>query len=113
LYSRTDTKTTAIVSKQYRLISFDLQGNKISELLLGKKGSLTNAKGFFIGQDKRIDVYDYHLDWKSNTANLARQSGQYLTTRDLKKAIIYQITSYQINAMGRINIQETPLYSLQ
>jgi hypothetical protein len=40
LYSRTDTKTTAIVSKQYRLISFDLQGNKISELLLGKKREL-------------------------------------------------------------------------
>ncbi len=113
LYSRTDTRATAIMPKQYHLISFDRHGNKISELLLGKKGSLTNAKGFFIGQDRRIDVYDYHLCWKSNTANMARQSGQYLTTQDLKKVIIYQITSYQINAMGRINIQEMPLYSMQ
>ena len=101
------------MSKQYHLISFDRHGNKISELLLGKKGSLTNAKGFFIGQDKRIDVYDYQLNWKSNAANLARKAGRFLTTHDLHKATIYQITSYQINTMGRITIKDTPLYSMQ
>ena len=113
LYSRTSSWSEYILPKQYRLITFDREGNKISELLLAKRGSLSTAKGFEIRNDDIIDVIDYQLEWKKDVAELAFKEGRFLNLQDLKNCQVFQKTSYSINRKGRIEIQESPLFSMR
>ena len=113
LYSRTSSWSEYILPKQYRLITFDREGNKISELLLAKRGSLSTAKGFEIRNDESIDVIDYQLEWKKDVAELAFKEGRFMNLQDLKNCQVFQKTSYSINRKGRIEIQESPLFSMR
>ena len=102
IYSKEETWSEYILPKKYCLITFDRVGNKISELEIAKRGSLTKCKGFVLHPDKTLEVTNYKIDWKDGTKSRTEADQTFLIHNDLKIAEATDTKTYTITENGRI-----------
>lgn len=102
IYSVEQQWSEYILPKTYHLVTYDLNGNKISELELAKRGSLTKCKGFVLHPDHSLVVTDYEVTWKKGAKENLGNSEHYLRAKNLKNSEVTMAKSYQITNTGRI-----------
>lgn len=102
VYSIEEQWSEYILPKKYRLVTYDLEGNKISELDIAKRGSLKKCKGFTMHTDYSLTVTDYEIVWKKGAKDNLGDTEQYLSYKDLKKSKATKTKNYQITTTGRI-----------
>lgn len=104
VYSKEEKWSEYILPKEYRLITYDWKGNKISELKIAKRGSLKKCKGFVLHPDNTLEVMDYAVTWKKSAKdNIGKnEENKYLDYNDLAKVNVKEHHTYRIGAMGKI-----------
>lgn len=101
IYSIEEQWSDYILSKKYYLLTYDLEGNKISELEIAKRGSLKTCKGFVLHPDNSLVVTKYAIKWKMGAKSSLKMNG-FLNYKHLKKAIVKSTQAYQITNSGRL-----------
>lgn len=102
VYSVEQQWSESILPKKYHLITYDLDGNKISELELANRSSLKTCKGFVLSPNHSLAVTTYQLEWKKGAKEKLNDSERYLNYKDLKTSTITGTKTYQITTTGRI-----------
>lgn len=102
VYSIEEQWSEYILPKKYRLVTYDLKGNKISELEVAKRGSLKKCKGFVMHPNHSLTVTDYVVRWKKGAKDNVGGEEEYLLYKDLKESEVVKTTAYQITTTGRI-----------
>jgi tetratricopeptide (TPR) repeat protein len=102
IYSIEEQWSEYILPKKYRLVTYDLKGNKISELDVAKRGSLKNCKAFVLHPDHSLTVTDYTIEWKKGAKSNLGGAEEYLYYKDLKDSKATVTKNYQITTKGRI-----------
>ncbi|MBL4649543.1 MAG: hypothetical protein JKY03_07410 [Aureispira sp.] len=102
IYSIEEQWSEYILPKKYRLVTYDLKGNKISELDIAKRGSLKTCKGFVLHKDYSLTVTDYDVEWEKGAKNNLGKEEKYLSYKDLKESKATRTKTYQITTTGRI-----------
>jgi hypothetical protein len=102
VYSIEEQWSEYLLPKKYRLVTYDLKGNKISELDIAKRGSLKKCKGFVFHPDNSLTVTDYEIKWKKGAKDNVEDSEEHLYYKDLKESKATTNKSYQITVTGRI-----------
>lgn len=101
IYSVEESWSEYILPKKYYLVTYDLQGNKISKLEIANRGSLKTCKGFVLHPDKTLVVTDYKVKWKAG-AKKVWEKHDFMNYKQLKKTIAKSTQSYQITETGRL-----------
>jgi tetratricopeptide (TPR) repeat protein len=101
IYSIEEQWSEYTLPKKYFLVTYDLKGNKISELEVAKRGSLKTCKGFSLQPDKSLVVTNYKVKWKIGTKKALGNNG-FLNYKHLKKTIVKSTQAYQITDSGRL-----------
>lgn len=102
IYSREEEWTEQLLPKEYMLITFDREGNKLSELSIAKRGSMKKCKGFVLHPDNSLEVTNFAIKWKKGRQAQAEEADRHLKYDDLQLAEAGTTQSYKINAIGRI-----------
>jgi len=102
IYSIEEQWSEYILPKKFWLITYDLKGNKISELEVAKRGSLKRCKGFVLDTNQRLTITDYEIAWKKGAKENLGNSDHHLNYEDLKESKVVETKGYQITAEGRI-----------
>lgn len=102
IYSVEQPWSAFILPKKYHLVTYDLDGNKISELELAERGSLKTCKGFVLYPNQGLVVTTYQLEWKKGAKERLSSSEQYLNYKNLKSSTAILAQAYQITETGRI-----------
>jgi tetratricopeptide (TPR) repeat protein len=101
IYSVEEQWSEYILPKKYYLVTYDLKGNKISELELAARGSLKTCKGFTLRPDKSLVVSKYAVKWKLGSKYSLKKNG-FLNHEHIKKTILKSTQAYQITDSGRL-----------
>lgn len=102
VYSVEEQWSEYILPKKYRLVTYDLKGNKISELDIAKRGSLKTCKGFVLHPNHSLVVTDYEVEWKKGAKKHLGNAEHYLNYKNLKESKAVATKTYQITTTGRI-----------
>lgn len=102
VYSVEQQWSEYILPKTYHLVTYDLKGNKISELELARRGSLKTCKGFVLHPDYSLVVNKYQVEWKADAKDNSSETEEYLNYKDIKTNKLISTQGYQITNAGRI-----------
>jgi len=102
IYSREEEWSEYLLPKEYVLITYNKEGEKISELPIAKRGSMKKCKGFVFHPDNSLEVMDYNIKWKKGRKTQAEEADRHLKYDDLQLAEVGTTKGYKINAIGRI-----------
>ncbi|WMX12558.1 tetratricopeptide repeat protein [Aureispira sp. CCB-E] len=101
VYSVEESWSEYILPKKYYLVTYNKQGDKISELEVAKRGSLKTCKAFVLNADNSFVVTNYAIKWKKGAKQQWRNKNFYNQTH-LKKTIAKSSQAYEITISGRV-----------
>jgi hypothetical protein len=102
IYSEEEEWVDYILPKKYQLVTYDKEGNKISELEIAKRGSLSKCKGVVFQPNNTIKVTNYKVAWVPGAKTKSIDSEINMTYKDLKSVKSEDTKTYRINDDGRI-----------
>lgn len=113
IYSKEEEWAEYLLPKEYRLITYDKTGNKISELEIAKRGSMKTCKGVVFHPDHTLEVTNYKIAWKKGVKSKVEKDDKHLMHEHLDFAKAEVTKTYKINSTGRISETEGVLLGMR